>query len=183
MRELGAPRTKHPTYSMAVIGPKMDEFSAVDWWRRSPFGDESIFGVVGGLGGLVMGLGTSSFTYVHRCELLANVPYMKTVNLQGLVDFGEGPLDVPTSVYVRDIEGRPEYSFLAHDTSRDLTELRDVLRELPIAQTYARIVDVRDMEHLLEAAMRVDPYGFLFGHTRASAEKAYPRESRMKKIA
>ncbi|MER9677291.1 AMP-binding protein [Mesorhizobium sp. M0208] len=177
MRELPAGRTKHPAYSMVVTGPRMHELCEPDWWRYSPFGDDSIFGEISRSAGLIIGLGTSSFTHVHRCELLANVPYNKTINLRGEADFGVGPIDVSTAVYVRDIQGRPEYSFLAHDTARDVREMKDILREFGIAGTYARLVDARDMESKLVPVMRTEPYGFLYEKVRAEARHAYPTEN------
>ncbi|WP_439365991.1 AMP-binding protein [Bradyrhizobium sp. DASA03005] len=180
MRQLPAGRTKHPAYSMVVTGPRRLELCEIDWWRCSPFGEDSMFGEVSRSDGLIVGLGTSSFTHVHRCELLADVPYNKTVTLRGLADFGGGPVDLSTEVYVRDIEGRPEYSFLAHDTTRDVYEMRDVLREFAIAGTYARLVDARDMESKLVPLMLNEPYGFLHEGARAAAQHAYPTELRGK---
>ncbi|WP_430648751.1 AAC(3) family N-acetyltransferase [Bradyrhizobium neotropicale] len=173
-RELRSGRTKHPAYSMVVTGPRTEELCETDWWKCSPFGDDSIFGEISRSDGLIIGLGTSSFTHVHRCELLADVPYSKTMNLRGLADFGRGPTDVSTSIYNRDIKGRPEYSFLAHDTERDVREMRDALREFAIAGTYARLVDAREMESKLVPVMRTEPYGFLHERARAEAQRAYP---------
>ncbi|GLS36971.1 peptide synthetase [Mesorhizobium tianshanense] len=183
MRELPAGRTKHPAYSMVVTGPRTQELCETDWWRCSPFGDDSIFGEISRSAGLIIGLGTSSFTHVHRCELLADVPYSKTINLRGGADFGGGPIDVSAAVYIRDIQGRPEYSFLAHDTTRDVREMRDVLREFAIAGTYARLVDARDMESKLVPVMRTDPYGFLHERARTEARHAYPSENQGARIA
>ncbi|MEZ2146411.1 AMP-binding protein [Bradyrhizobium sp. DN5] len=174
MRELPSGRTKHPAYSMVVTGPRTEELCETDWWKCSPFGDDSIFGEISRSDGLIIGLGTSNFTHVHRCELLADVPYGKTMNLSGVADFGGGPTDVSTSVYSRDIKGRPEYSFLAHDTERDVREMRDVLREFAIAGTYARLVHAREMESKLVPVMRTEPYGFLHERARAEAQRAYP---------
>ncbi|MER9521874.1 AMP-binding protein [Mesorhizobium sp. M0243] len=173
MQELSAGRTKHPAYSMVVTGPGKQELCDTDWWKCSPFGDDSIFGAISRTSGLIMGLGTSSFTHVHRCELLADVPYSKTVNLRGLADFGAGPIDVSTAVYVRDIKGRTEYSFLAHDTTRDVREMRDVLREFAIAGSYARLVNAGDMEAVLVSAMRNEPYGFLREAGRQDARRHF----------
>lgn len=177
MRELPAGRTKHPAYSMVVTGPRTHELCETDWWRCNPFGDDSIFGEISRSNGLIIGLGTSSFTHVHRCELLAGVPYGKLVNLRGLVDFGGGPMDVLTAVYIRDVKGRPEYSFLAHDTMRDIDEMRDVLQDFAIAGTYARLVGARDMESKLVPIMRAEPYGFLHERGRVEAQRAYPIKS------
>ncbi|WP_439402493.1 AMP-binding protein [Bradyrhizobium sp. DASA03068] len=175
MRELPSKRTKHPAYSMVVTGPRTEELCETDWWKCSPFGDDSIFGEISRSDGLIVGLGTSSFTHVHRCELLADVPYSKTMSLSGLADFGGGPTDVSTLVYNRDIKGQPEYSFLAHDTERDIREMRAVLREFAIAGTYARVVNARQMESKLVPVMRTEPYGFLHERARAEAQRAYPR--------
>ncbi|KLK89434.1 peptide synthetase [Microvirga vignae] len=179
MRQLPAGRTKHPAYSIVVTGPRMQELCKTNWWKCSPFGDDSIFGEISRSAGLIIGLGTSNFTHVHRCELLAGVPYSKTINLRGLADFGGGPIDVSTEVYIRDIKGRPEYSFLAHDTTRDVREMRDVLREFAIAGTYARVVDARDMESKLVSVMRTEPYGFLHERARVEAQHAYPSEDQV----
>ncbi|WP_202296008.1 MULTISPECIES: AMP-binding protein [unclassified Mesorhizobium] len=176
LRELPAGRTKHPAYSMVVTGPRAQELCEADWWKYDPFGDDSIFGEISRSAGLIVGLGTSSFTHVHRCELLADVPYSKTVNLQGLADFGGGPINVSTPVYIRDIKGLPEHSFLAHDTTRDVREMRDVLREFPVAGTCARLVDAIDMESKLVPIMRTEPFGFLHLEARAEARQAYPSE-------
>ncbi|MER9158392.1 AMP-binding protein [Mesorhizobium sp. M0778] len=178
MRELPAGRTKHPAYSMVVIGPSAQELCEADWWKCSPFGDDSIFGEISRSAGLIVGLGTSSFTHVHRCELLADVPYSETINLQGRADFGGGAIDVATPVYIRDIKGRPEYSFLAHDTTRDIREMRGVMREFAIAGTYARLVNAVDMESKLVPIMRTEPFGFLHHSARAEAQQAYPSEER-----
>ncbi|MER9895769.1 AMP-binding protein [Mesorhizobium sp. M0119] len=178
MRELSAGRTKHPAYSMVVTGPSTRELCEADWWKCSPFGDDSIFGEISRSASLIVGLGTSSFTHVHRCEVVADVPYSKTINLQGLADFGGGAIDVSTPVYIRDIAGRPEYSFLAHDTTRDIREMRGVLREFAIAGTYARLVDAVDMESKLVPIMRTEPFGFLHQSARAEARQAYPSEER-----
>jgi amino acid adenylation domain-containing protein len=183
MRQLPARRTRHPAYSMVVTGPRMHALCETDWWKRGPFGDDSIFGELSRSAGLIVGLGTSSFTHVHRCEFLADVPYIKTVNLQGLVDFGSGAFDASTAIYIRDIKGRPEYAFLAHDTTRDLRELKDVLRAFPIAGTCARVVSARDMEAKLVPVMRADPYGFLHEKGKAEAQHAYPMEGRVERIA
>ncbi|NEV01006.1 AMP-binding protein [Bradyrhizobium sp. UFLA 03-164] len=174
MRYLPSGRTKHPAYSMVVTGPRTEELCETDWWKCSPFGDDSIFGEISRSDGLIIGLGTSSFTHGHRCELLADVPYSKTTNLRGLADFGGGPTEVSTSVYTRDIKGRPEYSFLAHDTDRDVREMKDVLREFAIAGTHARLVNAREMESKLVPVMRIEPYGFLHERARAEAQRAYP---------
>ncbi|MBA1142389.1 AMP-binding protein [Mesorhizobium neociceri] len=178
MRELPAGRTKHPAYSMVVAGPSMRELCEVDWWRCSPFGDDSIFGEISRSSGLIVGLGTSSFTHVHRCEVIADVPYSKTINLQGRADFGGGAIDVSTPVYTRDVKARPEYWFLGHDTMRDIREMRDLVREFAIAGTYARLVDAGDMETRLVPIMRAEPFGFLHQNARADARRAYPSEER-----
>lgn len=183
MRALSGGRTKHPVYSMVVVGPRKTELCDAEYWSGSAFGDDSIFGTVSRLGGLLVGLGVSAITHVHRCELLANVPYVKSVELRGLADFGQGPMDIPSAVYIRDIKGRPEYSFLAHDVRRDMEELGDTLHELPIAGSYARLVDVKDMESRLVAAMRRDPYSFLYEAGRSEAKKAYPTGYRIGRIA
>ncbi|WP_234838070.1 AMP-binding protein [Sinorhizobium meliloti] len=174
MQKLPSARTKHPAYSMVATGPRSHELGERDWWKCSPFGDDSIFGEVSRSNGLIIGLGTSNFTHVHRCELLAHVPYRKTINFRGRADFGRGAIDVSTAVYIRDVKGQPEYSFLAHDTSRDVSEMRDVLREFAIAGTYARLVDARDMESKLVPVMESEPYGFLDEDARAEARNAYP---------
>ncbi|QOG23842.1 AMP-binding protein [Bradyrhizobium sp. SEMIA] len=173
MRELPSGRTKHPAYSMVVIGPRSGELCATDWWKCSPFGDDSIFGEISRSDGLIVGLGTSSFTHVHRCEVLAETPYSKTISLRGAADFGAGEMDISAPIYIRDIEGRPEHSFLAHDTERDVREMRDVLREFVIAGTYARFVNARKMESKLVPVMRTEPYGFLHERARAEAQRAY----------
>ncbi|TIS13544.1 MAG: peptide synthetase, partial [Mesorhizobium sp.] len=139
----------------------------------------SIFGQASRSDGLVVGLGTSNFTHVHRCELLADVPYSRTVELKGIADFGNGPVDVSAPVYCRDIEGRPEYSFLAHDTERDIREMKDVLCEFEIGGTYARLVGIREMEAKLVPVMRAEPYGFLQERARAEAQRAYPCEEQV----
>ncbi|MER8917321.1 AMP-binding protein [Mesorhizobium sp. M0761] len=176
LRQLPSRRTKHPAYSMVVIGPGTERLCQTDWWQGSPFGDDSIFGEISRSDGLIIGLGTSSFTHVHRCELLADVPYSKTIDIWGVADFGEGPVDLSTSVYARDVKGRPEYSFLAHDTERDVREMRDVLRQFPIGGTHAMLVDAREMEAKLVPVMRAEPYGFLDERARAEAQHAYPSE-------
>ncbi|MER8634455.1 AMP-binding protein [Mesorhizobium opportunistum] len=174
MREFPAGRTKHPAYSMVVTGPKAQELCETDWWKRSPFGDDSIFGLISQLGGFVMGLGTPVATHVHRCELLAQVPYMKTTDIEGIVDFGTGPLNASSPIYVRDVVGRPEYRFLARDVARDDHELKDVIRDFALGGTYARLVSVQDMESILVRAMRNEPYGFLREEGRNEAQRAYP---------
>lgn len=174
MRELPAGRTKHPAYSMVVTGLRAQELCEADWWKCSPFGDDSIFGLISQLGGFVMRLGTPVVTHVHRCELLAQVPYMKTTDIEGVVDFGTGPLDASSPVYVRDVMGRPEYRFLARDVARDDYELKDVIRDFALGGTYARLVDVKDMESILVRAMRNEPYGFLREEGRNEAQRAYP---------
>ncbi|MER9725872.1 MULTISPECIES: AMP-binding protein [unclassified Mesorhizobium] len=174
MRELPAGRTKHPAYSMVVTGPRTQELCEADWWKCSPFGDDSIFGLISQLGGFVMGLGTPVATHVHRCELLAHVPYMKTTDIDGIVDFGTGPLNVSSSIYVRDVVGRPEYRFLARDVARDDHELKDVRRDFELGGTYARLVSVKDIESILVRAMQNEPYGFLKEEARNEAQRAYP---------
>ena len=183
LRELPAARTKHPVYSMAVIGPGAPELCDMDWWQYSPFADDSIFGAVSRLGGLVLGIGTSSFTHVHRCELLGRVPYMRSIDLRGSFDFGPGALDASAFVYIRDVKGQPEFQFLKHDTVRDVHELRDVMTEFPVSGTYARLIDVNDMESRLADVMETDPYGFICAEVRAEAQRAYPGEQRIKRIA
>ncbi|ADV14822.1 non-ribosomal peptide synthase [Mesorhizobium australicum WSM2073] len=176
MRELPAGRTKHPAYSMVVTGPRAHELCQTEWWRCSPFGDDSIFGLISRLGGLVMGLGTSDATHVHRCELLAHVPYMKTIDIEGVLDFGTGPFNGSSSIYVRDVVGRPEYRFLSRNVARDVHELKEVTREFALGGTYARLVSVRDMESIWVPAMRNEPYGFLWEERRSEAQRAYPME-------
>lgn len=121
-----------------------------------------------------MGLGTSVATHVHRCEMLARVPYMKTIDIDGVVDFGTGPLRASSSVYVRDVAERPEYRFLARNVARDVQELKDVTRDFTLAGTYAKLVNVRDMEAVLVPAMRDEPYGFLGEEAREEAQRVYP---------
>ncbi|MER9256367.1 AMP-binding protein [Mesorhizobium sp. M0598] len=174
MRELPAGRTKHPAYSMVVTGPRAQELCEADWWKCSPFGDDSIFGLISQLGGFVMGLGTRVATHVHRCELLAQVPYMKTTDIEGIVDFGTGQLNASSSIYVRDVVGRPEYGFLARDVARDDHELKGVARDFALGGTYARLVSVKDMESILVRAMRNEPYGFLREEGMNEAKRAYP---------
>ncbi|KAA3441948.1 peptide synthetase [Mesorhizobium sp. SARCC-RB16n] len=176
MRELPSGRTKHPAYSMVVTGPRTQELREADWWKCSPFGDDSIFGLISQLGGFVIGLGTPVATHVHRCELLAQVPYMKTTDIEGTVDFGTGPFKASTSIYVRDVVGRPEYSFLARNIARDDHELKEVTRAFAVGGTYARLVSVKDMETILVRAMRHEPYGFLREEGRNEARRAYPIE-------
>ncbi|MER9026734.1 AMP-binding protein [Mesorhizobium sp. M0815] len=174
LRELSAWRTKHPAYSMIVVGPKAAELSEEEWWRYSPFGDDSIFGMISQLGGSVMCLGTSVASHVHRCEFLAHVPYMKTIDVEGVVDFGAGPLNASSSIYVRDVVGRPEHRFLPRNVGRDVHELKDVMRDFALGGTYAKLVSVRDMESILVPAMRNEPYGFLREQCRDEARRAYP---------
>lgn len=174
LQNLNARRTKHPVYSMVVTGPRKDELCIHDWWNRSPFGDDSIFGELSRSGGLIIGIGTSRFTHVHRCELLANVPYCKTTHLRGIANFDDRCEEISTGVYIRDVEGQPEYKFLAHDTTRDVHEMRDVLREFPIAGTYAKVVSAVEMEACLLPVMRAEPYGFLFEEAKAKARRMYP---------
>ncbi|MGO7961210.1 AMP-binding protein [Rhizobium leguminosarum] len=173
-QKLSAGRTKHPVYSMVVTGPRRDDLCAQDWWNRSPFGDDSIFGELSRSDGLIVGIGTSRFTHVHRCELLANVPYCKTTDLWGAANFIDGRIEMSTSVYIRDVDGRPEYSFLAHDTTRDVHEMREVLQQFPVGDTYAQIVSASQMETCLLPVMRAEPYGFLFEEFRPEAQRVYP---------
>lgn len=176
MRELPAGRTKHAAYSMVVTGPRTHELCETDWWRCSPFGDDSLFGLISRLGGFVMSLGTPVAAHVHRCEVLAHVPYMKTINIEGVVNFGTGPLNTSSSIYVRDVVGRPEYRFLARDIARDVRELKEVTRHFALGGTYARLISVGDMESILVPAMRNEPYGFLREECRIEAQRAYPIE-------
>ncbi|RWD52338.1 MAG: peptide synthetase [Mesorhizobium sp.] len=174
MRKLSAGRTKHPAYSMVVTGPKMRELCETEWWKRTPFGDDSIFGLISRVGGLIMGIGTAVATHVHRCETIARVPYMKTIDIDGIVDFGMGPTTASSSVYVRDVAGRPEFKFLERNVARDVQEMKDVTREFALGGTYARLIDVNDMEAILVRAMRHEPYGFLGEAAREEAQRAYP---------
>ncbi|WP_339073064.1 AMP-binding protein [Sinorhizobium meliloti] len=174
MRELAAERTKHPVYSTVVTGPRTQELCETDWWKCSPFGDDSIFGFVSRLGGVVMGLGTPVATHVHRCELLARVPYMKSSNIDGIADFGAGPINISSPIYIRDVVGTPEYTFLARDVARDVHELKEVTHEFALGGTYARLIGVSDMEAILVRSMRREPYGFLREEHQKMAERAYP---------
>ncbi|MCA1408803.1 AMP-binding protein [Ensifer sp. IC3342] len=174
MRELPAGRTKHPAYSAVVTGVRTRELCDTNWWERTPFGDDSMFGFVSRAGGIIMGIGTPVATHVHRCELLARVPYMKTIDIAGVVDFGDGPINASSSVYVRDVIGRPEYRFLARNVARDVRELKAVTREFTVAGTYARLVNIIDMESVLVPAMCDEPYGFLGEAEREEAQRAYP---------
>ncbi|MDX8499056.1 AMP-binding protein [Mesorhizobium sp. VK4C] len=174
MGKLSAGRTKHPAYSMVVTGPRMRELCETEWWKCTPFGDDSIFGLISRVGGLIMGIGTAVATHVHRCETIARVPYMKTIDIEGILDFGMGPITASSSVYVRDVAGRPEFKFLERNVARDVQELRDVTRDFALAGTYARLIDVKDMEAVLVRAMWREPYGFLGEAAREEAQRAYP---------
>ncbi|PII39390.1 hypothetical protein T190_05655 [Sinorhizobium meliloti CCBAU 01290] len=102
------------------------------------------------------------------------MPYFKTTHLRGAANFIDGSIEMSTSVYIRDVEGRPEYSFLAHDTTRDVLEMREVLQEFPVGGTYAQIVSASQMETCLLPVMRAEPYGFLFEEFRPEAQRVYP---------
>ena len=114
---------------MAVTGPLADELGETNWWQYSPFGDDSIFGATSRLGGLIVGIGTSSFTHVHRCELLAEVPYMRGRQPARRLRLRLRSLEASAFVYIRDVKGQPEFRFLKHDTVRDIHELREVMTE------------------------------------------------------
>lgn len=174
LRDLPARRTRHPVYSMAVIGEGAAAFCDRDWWRHSPFGDDSIFGEISRRGGLILNIGTPVASHVHRCEFLAKVPYLKAVACEGVANFAEGALAVRSAVYVRDVAGRPEFTDLARDVARDCRELEAVTRRVTLAGTYASLVDVAAMESKLVGAMQAEPYGFLFADRQERARAAYP---------
>lgn len=169
LRTIGGRRTQHPAYSFVAIGPRAAELAAPDWSRRSPFGDDSVFGWFAAAEARYVLLGTRALAHVHRCEHLAGVPYLRLRQVNGLLTDRQGTRPVRTPVYVRDIRGTRAAELLGVDTDTALTLGRGAVAVRSLAACEAVVVDVAAYEKQVVPRLRRSPYALLRAENRAAA--------------
>jgi aminoglycoside N3'-acetyltransferase len=154
---LPAGRTAHPVYSFVVAGLQAARWTERDWWRNSAFGSGSQFEAMAAEDAVILMLGTSAMAHSHRCEYLADVPYMRFQFLTGRCDFGRGYSDRTVQVYEGDILGCRHGEQLLHDRRRLLASLHGLVDTRKVGGGTAHIIGVRGLEQRLTALLREQP--------------------------
>jgi aminoglycoside N3'-acetyltransferase len=147
--------------SFVFAGLHAARWAEREWWRSSPFGTGSQFEAMALEDAVIVTLGTSAMAHPHRCEYLADVPYMRFQAIQGRCDFGRGYSDVTVEVYQEDILGCSREKRLHHDTGRLLASLEGLVDTRKVGGGTARIVTVNDLERRLTPFLRDHPLTFV----------------------
>ena len=99
----GCLRTADPIYSHAVIGPLADQLC--DWIGETAWGEGSIYDAFIHHDAVAIMLGCSweACTPVHRCELLARVPYRLDKTFSGTLRDADSERAIAVNMFVRDL--------------------------------------------------------------------------------
>jgi len=122
-----ARRTNHPIYSFVVAGQQADEILGCA--GETTFGAGTPFELfeLRAAQMMMIGCGWDSCTQFHLYEELASVPYRYFKSFSGYADFGHGPEEATTSMFVRDLDLDPQNDFSPIE--------RDLRRGTHIAET------------------------------------------------
>jgi amino acid adenylation domain-containing protein len=169
IRALGGLRTRHPVYSFAVIGPDAKLLAGIDWAKRSPFGNDSIFGWFSAKKTKYVLFGTRALAHVHRCEYMAQVPYMSFTYVEGLIRDDEGTRRGGAQVYARDIPETIDERVLAVDIDRIFALGQDAAIAQDLGVCESVIIDTQAIEQKLIPVLQSEPYSLLKAEMRGQA--------------
>jgi len=148
-----AVRSRHPSHSVAAIGPRARELTE-GHERTLPTGDDSPYGRLCHIGGkvLLLGVDHDRNTTLHLAETLADVPYLRTASLQMVDDDG----------HVRDFA--TTHMAYGH---REFIGIDKTLRESglqrigPVGEAVARLLPAAAMVAFVVDLLRRDPAALL----------------------
>jgi len=154
----GAKRTASPIYSFVTLGNPPN--SIIEDSGKTTFGVNSVFEWLEKQNAHVVMFGCewSYCTQFHRYEEILSVPYRKFKIFEGSADYGVGPINVKTSMFVRSLEYNPinDFSPIVKELeSNDLIK-KTVLLGAPVQST--RVKDIKD---LCLRQIECDPFIYL----------------------
>jgi amino acid adenylation domain-containing protein len=158
---LSAVRTAHPVYSFVGVGLHAARWAEREWWRSSPLGSGSQFEAMSIEDAVIVMLGTTAMAHPHRCEYLANVPYMRFQPLAGRCDFGPGYSELEVQVYEGDVLGCRLGKQLLHNRERLLASLEGLVDTRKAGGGTAHIVRVKELEQRLTGFLCDQPLGLV----------------------
>jgi aminoglycoside 3-N-acetyltransferase len=168
-RHPAARRSRHPTHSVAAVGPATDWLIAGHEYSDTPCAGDSPYGRLADTGGFILLLGVThdSNTSLHMVEELAGVPYhMQREPAPARVARPDGAWEeIPTRLHLWRWE-------------RDFPRVEPLLLEVGVQRTgmvgqaRGRLVDARAMRDLLLPLLRRDPLFLLSDAARAAYEQS-----------
>lgn len=170
-RRAGARRSRHPTHSVAGLGPATDEMIGGHEYRATPCASDSPYGRLASMGGLILLLGVThvSNTSLHMVEEMAGVPYhLQRRRARARVRRDDGTWEsIMTALHLwrwgRDF---PKVEPLLEDAGAQYTG--------PVGAATARLVDARAMRDRLVPLLRDDPLFLLSERARAAYRRTRP---------
>jgi FkbH-like protein len=152
---VGARRTPHPIYSFATLGPLAPRIA--DCVNTTTFGPDSCFALFEELDASILMLGSEWLycTQFHRYEEEAQVAYRTYKDFIGVADFGSGPGEVTTRMYVRDLEVDAENDWL-HLESELRTE--GAIRSAQLWKGRIEAATCRDIARVARRQLAADPF-------------------------
>jgi aminoglycoside 3-N-acetyltransferase len=164
-----ARRSRHPTHSVAAIGPATDWLIAGHEYCATPCAADSPYGRLADAGGFILLLGVTHDcnTSLHMVEELAGVPYhMQREPASARVARRDGAWEeIPTQLHL----WRWERDFPRIET---LLLAAGALRTGMVGQACSRLVGARAMRDLLLPLLQRDPLFLLSDTARAAYEQS-----------
>ena len=164
-----ARRSRHPTHSVAAIGPATDWLIAGHENGATPCAADSPYGRLAGAGGFILLLGVTydSNTSLHMVEELAGVPYhLQDKPAPARVARADGAWEeIPTRLHLCRWE-------------RDFPRVEPLLLEAGgqrtgmVGEARSRLIDARAMRDLLVPLLQRDPFFLLTDAARAEYEQS-----------
>jgi len=153
-----AARTRHPIYSFAVMGSRVDDILACR--SSTTFGDDSPFGLYEREHATVVMLGCSwaCNTQFHRYEEMAAVPYRYPKVFTGIADFGAGPMPAQATMWVRDLAADP-----INDFSPAVRKLREnrLIASAPLWRGSIEAARVQNIARICRVDLAADAYAYV----------------------
>lgn len=163
-RRPDALRSRHPTHSVAAIGPRAAGFVAGHEHSHTPCGRDTPYGRLCAWGGHVLFIGAdlSSWTLVHAFEEWAPVPWVfdRWEALYTVLEDGR-VLAVPSRRHTADPGCARDYPAL-----EPLLQRHGLIRYGRVGDATLRLIDAAGAERLLVPRMREDPDLVLRRRTR-----------------
>ena len=163
-RRPAARRSRHPTHSVACIGPAADRLIGGHEYSATPCAADSPYGRLAEEGGSILLLGVThdSNTCLHMVEEIARVPYhMQSRPAVARVAREDGSWE--------EIEVRPHLWRWERDFPKVEPHLRaaNAQRDGRVGQAFSRLIDARAMRDLLLPLLESDPLFLLSDAARA----------------
>jgi aminoglycoside 3-N-acetyltransferase len=167
-----AVRSRHPTHSVAALGPASVQLTRGHEYSPTPCAADSPYGRLANHGGyiLLLGAGHQSNTSMHMVEELAAVPYhLQEQPVRARVARDDGQWEeIVTRLHLwrwhRDFPG-----------VEPLLRAAGAQRDGQVGQAHCRLVDARAMRDLLVPMLRRDPLTLLSPDARVAYEHEHPR--------